>query len=63
MAKENIIDSWKWVTDSEPTFRLDFGGEEVFSPNVNKKKKYLPLNKKHSLEAKTIINCSVATFE
>ena len=27
MAKENIIDSWKWVTDFEPTFGLDFGEE------------------------------------
>ena len=30
MTKENIIDSWKWVTDFEPTFGLDFGEEEVF---------------------------------
>ena len=35
MAKE-VIDSWKWVTDFEPAFELDFVEEEVFSPNVNK---------------------------
>ena len=29
MAKETV-DSWRWVTDSEPTFGLDFGKEEVF---------------------------------
>ena len=29
MPKVNI-DSWKWVTDFEPTFGLDFGEEEVF---------------------------------
>ena len=42
MAKENI-DSWKWVTDFEPTFGLDFGEEEVFEPNVNKQNTF----KKH----------------
>ena len=29
MAKENV-DSWKWVTDFEPTFGLDVGEEEMF---------------------------------
>ena len=29
MVKENI-NSWKWVTEFEPTFGLDFGEEEVF---------------------------------
>ena len=29
MAKENI-NSWKWATDFEPIFGLDFGEDEVF---------------------------------
>ena len=41
MAKE-IIDSWNWVTDFEPTFGLDFG-EEAFKPSVNKQNTF----KKH----------------
>ena len=30
MAKKNIIDKWKWVTDTKLTFGLDVGEEEVF---------------------------------
>ena len=30
MANENIVNSWKWVTDFESTFVLDFGEEGVF---------------------------------
>ena len=30
MVKENIIDSWKWVKDFEPIFRLDIDEKEVF---------------------------------
>ena len=30
MAKENIIDKWKWVTDTKLTFTQDIGEEEAF---------------------------------
>ena len=36
MKRENIIDTWKWVTDFESTFWLDFGEEVLFWRKVNK---------------------------
>ena len=62
MAKENVIDSWKWVTDFEATFGLDFGEEEVFQHNVKKQNsestrptkrfKFLPMEEMHTILAK-----------
>ena len=48
MAKENI-NSWKWVTDFELTFGLDFGKEEVLQLNENKQNTF----KKHKSTRQT----------